>query len=250
MTNDSLAAVFYASDKPLVLERYELPALGPGEVLVRITCSTLCGSDVHTFTGRRGTPVPTILGHEIMGVVEAVDSDQGVCDYSGRPLEVGDRITWSIAASCGDCFYCDHEVPQKCDHLFKYGHEAIVPAHPLSGGLADYCHLAAGTAILRVPESLPDTVACPANCATATVAAALRLGGVCQGQSVLIQGAGMLGLTAAAALRAAQQHVCRYEEVLVDKAASKRSGRTVHRTRRPWEHPRYWAPWVLWGSPR
>ena len=201
MTNDSLAAVFYAPGQPLAFERFELPTLETGEVLVRITCATLCGSDVHTFTGRRTTPVPTILGHEIMGVVERVDPGQAVCDYSGRPLEAGDRITWSIAASCGDCFFCGNDVPQKCERLFKYGHEAIVPAHPLSGGLADYCHLAAGTAIFRVPESLPDTVACPANCATATVAAALRLGGDCAGQTVLIQGAGMLGLTAAAMAR-------------------------------------------------
>ncbi len=201
MTKTSLAAVFHEPGRPLTFEEYDLPIPGPGEVLVRITCTTLCGSDVHTFTGRRSTPVPTILGHEIIGVVECVDPDQTVSDYTGQRLEVGDRITWSIAASCGDCFFCDNAVPQKCERLFKYGHEEIVPEHPLSGGLADFCHLAAGTAIFRVPETLPDRVACPANCATATVAAALRLGGNCTGQTVLIQGAGMLGLTAAAMAR-------------------------------------------------
>jgi alcohol dehydrogenase len=82
--------------------------------------------------------------------------------------------------------------------LFKYGHEKISDRHPLSGGLADYCHLAAGTAICRVPSELSDAVACPANCATATVAAAMRYAGPCADRVVLIQGAGMLGLTAAA----------------------------------------------------
>jgi threonine dehydrogenase-like Zn-dependent dehydrogenase len=55
--------------------------------------------------------------------------------------------------------------------------------------------------VLRVPDELPDEVACPANCATATVAAALRAGGECHDAVVLIQGAGMLGLTAAAMAR-------------------------------------------------
>jgi len=70
--------------------------------------------------------------------------------------------------------------------------------HPLSGGLADYCHLAPGTAVFRVPPELSDAVACPANCATATNAAAMRYAGPCAGRVVLVQGAGMLGLTTAA----------------------------------------------------
>lgn len=198
---DSLAAIFHQPSQPLTLERFALPTLNPGELLARVTCSTLCGSDVHTYLGHRSTPVPTILGHEILGVIEQVAPGTTICDYHGAPLGPGDRITWSIAASCGGCFYCAQEVPQKCERLFKYGHEAVVADHPLSGGLAEHCHLARGTAILRVPDSLPDVVACPANCATATVAAALRVGGSCTDQTVLIQGAGMLGLTAAAMAR-------------------------------------------------
>lgn len=60
---------------------------------------------------------------------------------------------------------------------------------------------AAGTAILRVPDELPDAVVCPANCATATVAAVFRAGGDCCDRVVLVQGAGMLGLTASAMAR-------------------------------------------------
>lgn len=201
MAKKSLAVVFHEARRPLTFESFELPDLQPGEVLVRVTCSTLCGSDVHTYEGRRSTPVPTILGHEILGTVEALAPGEAVTDASGSPLAVGDRITWSIAASCGGCFFCHHHVPQKCEQLFKYGHERIVPEHPFSGGLAEHCHLAAGTAILRVPDSLPDVVACPANCATATVAAALRVGEGCKGETILVQGAGMLGLTACAMAR-------------------------------------------------
>ena len=206
MSESSLAAIFTGTEKPLESRSFPLPELKAGEVLIRVTCCTICGSDLHTYEGRRTTPLPTILGHEILGEVDALPEDV-VCDVSGQPLTVGDRVTWSIAASCGECFYCTHGLPAKCETLFKYGHEAISSEHPLSGGLATYCHLAPGTAIVRVPAELPDEVACPANCATATVVAALRMGGGCEGETIWIQGAGMLGLsaTALAATRGARE---------------------------------------------
>jgi putative phosphonate catabolism associated alcohol dehydrogenase len=204
LTMESLAraCIFDGPGLPLRLERFALPALGPGEVLVRIKSSTLCGSDLHTYEGRRTTPVPTVLGHEVIGTIAEFGRGERAVDLSGRALEVGDRVTWSIAASCGDCFYCARDLPQKCDRLFKYGHERCGAEHTFSGGLADVAHLVTGTSIARVPEDLPDAVACPASCATATVAGALRLAGGCAGESVLIQGAGLLGLTASAMARA------------------------------------------------
>lgn len=230
MSAGALAAVFTATGEPLRMERFALPELSAGELLVKVTCCTVCGSDVHTYEGRRSTPVPTILGHEIMGTVAALPPGEPVCDASGEPLQEGDRITWSIAANCGDCFFCENDIAPKCEQLFKYGHEAIDERHPLSGGLAEYCHLAPGTPIVRVPDVLPDVVACPANCATATVAGALRVGGDCRDQIVLIQGAGMLGLTASAmahAQGAAEVIVCDIDEARLDLARSFGASRCV-----------------------
>jgi alcohol dehydrogenase len=211
MSQQVRAVVFQGPGQPLEIREFPRPQLAPGEVLVKVTCATLCGSDLHTYLGRRATPCPTILGHEILGrVAELPDGDSPV-DLAGRTLAVGDRVTWGITASCGGCFYCQRGLPQKCERLFKYGHERIDARHPLSGGLAEYCHLARGTPVLHVGDALTDAVACPANCATATVAAALRVAGNCQHQSILIQGAGMLGLTAAAmagAARAREIIVC------------------------------------------
>lgn len=198
MTATSRAMVFEGPGRPLVMREFPLPTLAAGEMLVAVGCSTLCGSDLHTFEGRRETPCPTILGHEIVGRIAELPAGDPPVDLSAHPLAVGDRVTWSVAASCGDCFYCDRGLPQKCERLFKYGHERIDKRHPLNGGLAEHCHLARGTAVLRLPDELSDEAACPVNCATATVAAALRAAGGCRGRAVLIQGAGMLGLTAAA----------------------------------------------------
>jgi alcohol dehydrogenase len=201
MKKTSRAVVFAGHGRPLELGEFALPALEPGELLVEVTCSTLCGSDLHTYEGRRQTPCPTILGHEIIGRVAELPPGDAPRDLAGRELAVGDRVTWSVAASCARCRYCNRGLPQKCERLFKYGHERITARHALGGGLAEHCHLARGSAVLRVPDELPDEVACPANCATATVAAALRAAGDCRDRVVLIQGAGMLGLTAAAMAR-------------------------------------------------
>ncbi|NIA16156.1 MAG: alcohol dehydrogenase catalytic domain-containing protein [Nitrospiraceae bacterium] len=195
------AAVFSAPNRALDLETFPLPALGAGEVLVRVTACTLCGSDLHTFQGRRSTPTPTILGHEILGEVAELGPSAAPTDLAGDPLAVGERVTWTIGASCGTCFFCEHALPQKCERLSKYGHEAIRREYVFSGGLAEYCHLLRGTGVVCVPDRVPDTVACPANCATATVAAALRTGGDCGGEAVLVQGVGMLGLSACAMAR-------------------------------------------------
>ena len=189
------AAVFHGAGQPLELCELSIPPLEPGELLVEVTLSTICGSDLHTFTGRRSCECPTILGHEIVGQV--VESSGSILDLFGNEVRFGDRITWSIAASCGECFFCSNTLPQKCEHLAKYGHEPL-GTRGLVGGLAKHCRLMPGTAIIRIPDSLSDAQACPASCCTATAAAALRTAGPVERASVLILGAGSLGLTAAA----------------------------------------------------
>lgn len=192
-----LAAVFRAPGEPLVLERFPIPELHGSEALVRIRCSTICGSDLHSYFGRRPSPAPGVLGHEMVGEIAATGPD-GARDYRGRPLSAGDRVTWSMVWSCGECFYCRRQLRPKCDRLMKFGHERIGPGRTLTGGMAEYCCLPEGTAIFRVPDNVPDAVASPSNCATATVAAVFRNAGPVAGEVVVIHGAGMLGLTACA----------------------------------------------------
>jgi putative phosphonate catabolism associated alcohol dehydrogenase len=198
----AIAAVLEEVGRPLVLREFPLPVPQAGETLVEVIACTLCGSDLHSLHGRRPVPLPTILGHEILGRVAAFGPGANGRDAAGQPLAVGDRVTWSIVASCGDCFFCRRDLPQKCLRQTKYGHEPLRPGRELTGGLADHCLLAAGTAIFRVPPNISDAVACPANCATATIAAALEAAGPLAGSRVLVMGAGMLGVTAAAWTRA------------------------------------------------
>ncbi len=202
MSTTTRAAVFHGAGLPLEFREFPLAEPEHSEILVEVVACTLCGSDLHSLRGRRTVPVPTILGHEVLGKIAAFGPAAARHDAAGEPLTVGDRITWAIVASCGECFYCRRSLPQKCERQTKYGHEPLRPGRDLTGGLADHCVLVSGTAIFRVPEPLPDATACPANCATATVAAALDAAGQLAGRSMLVMGCGMLGLTATAWARA------------------------------------------------
>jgi putative phosphonate catabolism associated alcohol dehydrogenase len=192
----SLAAVFSGTAGQMELRQIPRPEPAGGEILVRVLGCTICGSDLHTFDGRRQVPVPTVLGHEIVGQIVAIDETASRRDMAGQVLQMGDRVTWSLVASCGSCFFCKHSLPQKCLNAVKYGHEAFAPGRELLGGLAEHCLIVPGTSIVRLPDELPIEVACPANCATATAAAAVEAADDLKGACVCVLGAGLLGLTA------------------------------------------------------
>lgn len=193
MMGTSVAAVFSEVGQPLKVRDFPQPVPVAGEALVEIECCTICGSDLHTIHGRRPISGPAILGHEAIGKMLHISSSQ-----KEQGLELGQRVSWSIVASCQSCARCRQGLPQKCLQLKKFGHETIGQQGPLSGGLASHAILPAGTTIVPVPSDLPAAVVAPANCATATVVAAFRKAGACQGKNVLVVGAGILGLTAVA----------------------------------------------------
>lgn len=194
----SQRAVFVGAGESFRVEDVLSPLPRAGEALVEIEMCTICGSDLHTIEGRRPLSGPMVLGHEILGRVAQLPKSGVVSDVFGTPLKIGDRVTWSLHAYCGQCFWCNNRLSPKCEQLFKYGHEPISDTIPMTGGFATHCQLRPGTAIVRVPEQMDARLACPANCATATVAAAFRQVEDCRGRCVLIFGAGMLGLTGVA----------------------------------------------------
>jgi alcohol dehydrogenase len=197
------AILFHAPGRPLELLDLPVPRPAGAEVLVRVTCCTLCRSDLHTYSGRRQEPTPTVLGHEIVGRIEEFGPDAARVDAVGQIARVGDRVTWAMAVGCGQCFFCADDLPQKCERPYKYGHMGMPAGGPPGGGLAEFVVLVPGTTWFRVPDEVPDKVATPANCATATVAAVVRHAGALAGRTVLVLGAGVLGLTACAMARTA-----------------------------------------------
>ncbi|HEY7649547.1 MAG TPA: zinc-binding dehydrogenase [Methylomirabilota bacterium] len=199
----ALAAVFRGPGQGFELTEYPLMAPVPGGLVARVLMSTVCGSDLHSWLGRRTSPVPGILGHEIVGTVAALGEPPPVT-LDGRPLVEGDRITWTEYIICGNCRPCqDFSLPQKCVSVRKYGHEgAAAPPH-LLGGFAQFCHVLPGSGVLRVPEPLDDCEAVAVNCGVATMVAVVEAAAIEAGDAVLVQGVGLLGLYGIAMARSA-----------------------------------------------
>jgi len=199
----SKLAVFHAKGLPFTLETVSVPALREGEILVRNEYTTLCRSDLNTFSGKRIEKTPTILGHEIVGVIEALAPGAPTQDCRGAALRVGDRVTWAIYASNPDSWMARIGIPQKAPDLFKYGHEQIKPDSTLHGGLAEYCVLRKHTPVVRIDEPISLPLMALINCSVATVAGSLRLASSVRDRNVIITGAGMLGIIACAMCRCA-----------------------------------------------
>ena len=197
---------FRGPEEPVRMEEVEIPALKTGEILVKNEYTTLCRSDLNTFSGKRTEKTPTILGHEIVGRIAAFGPETKQADSRKQSLNIDDRITWAIYASDPDAELSREGIPQKAPDLFKYGHERITPESNLHGGLSEYTVLRANTPVAKLDEDVPLKLASIINCAVATSAGALRLAGELKGKNVLISGAGMLGITACAMCKIGGAH--------------------------------------------
>lgn len=193
--NPSGRIAFYrAPNAPFEIEEYPLRALRAGEILVRVSMSTICRSDIHSYHGHRPSPCPGLLGHEIVGTIEALG--EGVkCDLRGTALALGDRITWTLFFHNGPDYHADVlDMPQKCEGVRKYGHDCVDDDPHFLGGFADYCYVLPGTGVLKLPEILSDEEAAPLNCGVATMVGVVETAAIGIGDVVVVQGLGLLGI--------------------------------------------------------
>jgi L-iditol 2-dehydrogenase len=174
-----MRVAMYYNNRDVRLEEMAVPAIGAGELLVRVRASGICGTDVMEWY--RIQKAPLVLGHEIAGEIAAVGA--GVGDY-----RAGDRVFVSHHVPCMSCRYCLAGHHSVCDTLRS--------THFDPGGFAEY---------IRVPKinvelgtfRLPDEISFedgsfiePLGC----VARAQRFARVSSGQSVLVIGSGISGL--------------------------------------------------------
>lgn len=196
-------AVFLGPGRPFELREYPVPDPGPGEILVSIRQANICGSDVHIWRGemeRMGRLPPTVLGHEATGVVVKLGPGAEV-DSAGAQLREGDRVVWAYYVPCGQCPVCLRGQGYACATSLVTVHRPCdVPPH-FVGGFGEYYLVRAQQARFRAPEVLTDEELAGANCALAQVLFGLERVGLHWGESVVIQGAGGLGLYAVAAAK-------------------------------------------------
>lgn len=166
---------------PLALADRPVPRPGPGEVLVRVRASGLCSTDLHLCSGRMPLgDLPRIVGHETAG--EVAEVGEAVAGWV-----VGDRVVVAIDVVCGRCRHCVEGHTQRCTAMQRMGFER-------DGGHAEYVAVPESN-LIRLPETLdyeagailPDAVACMYH-------SLVCQGRVGPGQTVLILGAGGLGI--------------------------------------------------------
>lgn len=177
------------------LELVDLPKPKPGddELLIRIQACGICGSDVHGYDGSTGRRLPPIvMGHEAAGVVEAVGSEVST-------FVPGDHVTFDSTVYCGKCFYCVRGEVNLCDNREVIG--VSTPAFRRMGAFAEFVTVPARIAY-ALPETMPFKHAALIEAVSVAVHA-VALTPISPDDSVVVVGAGMIGLLTLQAARAA-----------------------------------------------
>ncbi|MDO8472375.1 MAG: zinc-dependent dehydrogenase [Dehalococcoidia bacterium] len=174
-----MRVAFYYSNSDVRIQDMPVPKIGPGEVLMRIEASGICGSDVMAWY--RKNKVPLVLGHEVAGTI--VEAGSGVEKY-----KVGDRIAVAHHVPCNTCHYCLGGHHTACDTLRKTNFDP--------GGFAEFVRLPAIN-VDRGVFPLPDNVSFEEATFVEPLACVLRgqrQAGLKPGDRVLVIGSGIAGL--------------------------------------------------------
>ena len=199
------AAVMTTPRAPIEMRELADPVMEPGAVLLETIASEVCGTDVHLHHGRlSGVPYPIIPGHVSVGrILEA----RGVThDALGVPVRAGDVVTfYDVHGTCGSCWHClVARQPNRCPSRRVYGITMSANDGAL-GGWSERIYLKPGTHLLKLPEPLTADDVIGGGCGLFTGYAAVDRSAMPMGATVVVQGAGPVGLGAAifASLRGA-----------------------------------------------
>ena len=187
-----MKGVVFLGDCELALEDFPDPAPGPGEVVIAMKASGMCGSDLHAYRAPKGRRFsigraadgPVIAGHEPCGIVVAVGAGVGE-----REARIGQRVMCHHYKGCGVCGHCRAGWSQLCEEGFvAYG----ISGH---GGHADYLKVPAST-LVPLPDQLSYETGAAISCGTGTAYGALRRMNLSGRDTIAIFGQGPVGLSA------------------------------------------------------
>ena len=195
------AAVFEGPGRSLEIVPVDIRDPGPGEVLVRVAACGVCHSDLSVVDGDFPSPLPVVLGHEAAGVVEAVGPGVG-------SVAPGDHVVLAPLPACGVCRFCTRNQPTLCARYSSSLFTSLLPdgTTPLSRdgspvyrglGVAGWAEraLMPEAGVVRIDDDVPLEVACVIGCAVQTgVGAAFNTARVEPGDTVLVLGAGGIGI--------------------------------------------------------
>jgi putative phosphonate catabolism associated alcohol dehydrogenase len=205
MARSGLAAVLPELGKPFELREYPVVEPEPGAIRVKVTLANVCGSDIHTWRGDRDPAMksvlyPTIMGHEMMGTVDALGEGVTV-DSDGQPLAIGDRIVYGYTFPCRRCAYCTTGRSTHCRQKSPHRLASADVAPHFQGAFGQFYYLWPNHVVFKLPDRIPDALAATLNCAMAQVIYGFEQVNLGLGETVVVQGAGGLGLFATAVAR-------------------------------------------------
>lgn len=143
MSEVGRSAVLYEPEGKFVVEEAPLPDVNAGEVLVKQELCGICGTCVHSWQGRfPGLKFPVVMGHEPIGIIHKLGKEVKT-DFTGEPVEEGDRIYIVPGLPCGKCYFCAVlREPTLCLNGRAYGFRPFPDQPPhFSGGYAEYIYL-------------------------------------------------------------------------------------------------------------
>ena len=190
------AAVFHGVND-IRLDSVPIPTAGPGEAIVRVTMTTICGTDVHILKGEWEVAPGRVLGHEPVGVIHELGP--GVDGY-----EIGDRVLVGAITPCGTCYYCLHGQSAQCagthDHWVPGGGWRL--GNSIDGVQAEFYRVPYAQANLtKIPDDLRDEdVVLLADIASTGISASEKAH-VTIGDVVVVFAQGPIGLCATAGAR-------------------------------------------------
>ena len=189
--NTMQAAVFHGIDD-VRIEEVPKPKAGPGEAVIRITATTICGTDVHIVKGEYPVRQGLILGHEPVGIIEEVG--EGLHDE----FEIGQRVIAGAITPCGQCFYCLNGALSQCHGPlggWRFG-------NTINGAWAEYLLVPDARANLAiVPDGLSDEEVLMLPDIASTGIAGAESGQVRTGDAVAVFAQGPIGLCATVGAR-------------------------------------------------
>lgn len=179
------------------LHEYDLPEVIPGSLLLQVTQSNVCGSELHIFRGEHPQIKKAVLGHETIGRI--LKLGEGVThDYAGEPVKEGDRIAAPYFLTCRKCRACLSGHFHLCENAYRYWSKPPSEWPHFNGAFATHYYIHPDQYFYKVPDNVSDPIAASANCALSQVYFGIDEANVTSGETIVIQGAGGLGLNAAA----------------------------------------------------
>ena len=198
MPEQALAAVAVG---PNVMETrwFDIPDIGPNEGLLRIEASGICGTDYEQYRGDWNPVFPVILGHEPLGIIEAIGEEASL----RWGVVVGDRVAVRSRVRCLTCATCLAGGTERCLNDTGIGSTSLERPPSLWGGHAEFLYLPPGVTVHPMDKTLPAEVAVMFNPLGAGFAWGVDAPDLQPGQSIAILGPGQRGLCAVIAAKEA-----------------------------------------------